>query len=128
MSNIELYLWLFAAASLAVATLCYYRHHQSRRLLRIFKALAESESQPMLIYNERGQLIYQSAGLVVFDTKALHPFRTRPEPALRGQESQGELTIDGNRYRYRTQLCEYRAGATVTVMYLSYQGAEPYKK
>ena len=128
MTDFEPYLWAVVAVALVTAALCYYRHLHNRRLMMIFRALAEVENQPMLIYDEHGRLIYQSAGLVVFDPKALAQFRNRSEAPIRGQEVQGELTIDGNRYRYRTRQCEYRAGAVVTVMCLSYQGAEPYKK
>jgi len=128
MSELEPYLWLVCGTLLVIAALIYYRCLRSNRLLRIFKALAENDNQPLLVYDERGQLIYQSAGLVIFDPAALAPFRAKPEPSMRGQELQGELTIDGNRYRYRSRMCEYRPGSAVTVLTLSYQGAEPYKK
>lgn len=128
MSDIEPYLWVLVALALVIAALCYYRHLRTRRLMMVFRALAEIENQPMLIYDERGRLIFQSAGLVVFDPQALAPFRQRPEAPMRGQEVQGELIIDGNRYRYRTRECEYRPGTAVTVLQLSYQGAEPYKE
>jgi hypothetical protein len=110
------------ALAIVLAAMIWWRKRQ--RLLLVFRSLVEAVHHPLLIYDERGRLIYKSTGLVVFDPACAAKLKSRKELPVRGQELIGEVEIDGNRYRYRGNLVEYQPGASVTVLYLEYQGGQ----
>lgn len=103
-------------------------YQRAARLERLVRALLSSQGQVLLLYDEKDRLIFDTAGLVLFDNNAKRPIRRLKQRPMPGHESRGEMDIDGNRYRYRSKLLEFKPETFGTVVILDYQGPESAKK
>jgi hypothetical protein len=112
--------WLLLIAVVAIAWLVFI-YLKSRRLTRILEALLASLEKPFLFYDREDKLIYHTIGLIIFDkqgTESIRKLGKRPQP---GQELKGEIEIDGNTYRFRSNLIEYRPESFGTLILLEYR-------
>jgi hypothetical protein len=112
--------WLLLIAVVAIAWLVFI-YLKSRRLTRILEALLASLEKPFLFYDREDKLIYHTTGLIIFDkqgTESIRKLGKRPQP---GQELKGEIEIDGNTYRFRSNLIEYRPESFGTLILLEYR-------
>ncbi len=88
------------------------------------RALIEADDRALLFYDEHNRLVFYSSGLVIFDKNSLKQIRTLSRRPQVNHELTGEMSIDGNRYRYRSKLLEYRPGKAGTAVYLQYLRSE----
>jgi len=110
---------LICVICLVYATLI---HHRTKKITRILRGIIESRHEILLFYDERGRLVFHSAGLVLFNKGSLRTIRKLEHRPLPDRELKGELVIDGNRYRSRSKLLQYKPGAEGTIIYLEYVG------
>lgn len=112
--------WLLLISLIAIVWLVFH-YLKSRRLTRILEALLASLEQPLLFYDKEDKLIYHTTGLIIFDrqgTESIRKLGKRPQP---GKELKGEIEIDGNTYRFRSNLIEYRPESFGTLVLLEYR-------
>ena len=112
--------WLLLIAVVVIAWLAFL-HLKSRRLTRILETLLASLEKPLLFYDEYDRLIYHTTGLIIFDkqgTENIRKLGQRPPP---GTELRGEIEIDGNTYRFRSNLIEYKPESFGTLVLLEYR-------
>lgn len=100
-----------------------FARYQARKTTRILRGIIESREEILLFYDEHNRLVFHSAGLVLFNKKSLRSIRKLEHRPLPDREIKGELEIDGNRYRSRSKLLQYKPGAEGTIVYLEYVGA-----
>ena len=115
-----LLMWLLLIAAVVIVWLALL-HLKSRRLTRILETLLASLEKPLLFYDEYDRLIYHTIGLIIFDkqgTESIRKLGQRPAP---GKELRGEIEIDGNTYRFRSNLIEYRPESFGTLILLEYR-------
>lgn len=97
---------------------------RARKANRILRGIIESRQETLLFYDENDRLAFHSAGLVLFNKGSFREIRKLNHRPLPDREVKGELTLDGNRYRTRSKLLQYRPGAVGTIVYLEYVGPE----
>lgn len=97
---------------------------RARKANRILRGIVESRQETLLFYDENDRLAFRSAGLILFNKGSLRDIRKLTHRPLPDREVVGELTIDGNRYRSRSKLLQYRPGVVGTIVYLEYVGPE----
>jgi len=116
----SLLIWLLLIAVVAITWLVLL-HLKYRRLTRILEALLASLEKPLLFYDKEDKLIYHTTGLIIFDkqgTESIRKLGKRPQP---GKELKGEIEIDGNTYRFRSNLIEYSPESFGTLVLLEYR-------
>jgi len=117
------YLWL----AIAIVTLLvwgFWSHLRNHKLERVMRVLIETDDRALLFYDEHDRLVFHSSGLVLFDKKSLNQIRTLAKRPQINHDLTGEMSIDGNRYRYRSKLLEYQPGKAGTAVYLQYLKSE----
>lgn len=99
-------------------------HNRSQKITRVLRGIIESRQEILLFYDEHNRLAFHSTGLVLFNKGSLRTIRKLEHRPLPDREVKGELVIDGNRYRSRSKLLQYKAGTEGTIVYLEYVGPE----
>jgi len=110
---------LTCIACLLLAIITYIR---TQRITRILRAIIESRQEILLFYDERDRLVFHSAGLVLFNKASARTIRKLEHRPLPDRELKGELVIDGNHYRSRSKLLQYKPGTVGTIIFLEYVG------
>ena len=103
-------------------------YNRTQKITRILHGIIESRDEILLFYDERDRLVFHSAGLVLFNKGSARAIRKLERKPLPDREIRGELAIDGNRYRSRSKLLQYKPGTVGTIVYLEYVGPESASK
>jgi hypothetical protein len=101
------------------AFLIIRQHH----LITCLRAIIESFERPVLFYDRHDHLTFHSSGLIFFKKESLKAIAHLEERPAAGQTFSGEMIIDFNRYRYRSNSLEYKPGKVGTIVFLEYQGS-----
>ncbi|MCP4685324.1 MAG: hypothetical protein GY867_07730 [bacterium] len=104
-----------------------FTYLRTQKTVRILRGIIESRQEILLFYDDRDRLVFHSAGLVLFDKTSARAIRKLEHRPLPDREVKGELVIDGNRYRSRSKLLQYKPETVGTIIYLEYVGPETAK-